>query len=145
MTALLDIEPIASADAGLRSALLDAHLPIDDLDEPGRAFYRFSDAGAVVGYGGLEPCGTDVLLRSVVVLPAWQGRGFGRLISERLLATARHDGARSAWLLTTTAEDFFHHLGFTRIDRAAAPPAILATRQATTICTTAALLTRPLA
>lgn len=61
------------------------------------------------------------------------------------MADARRNGARDAWLLTTTAEDFFRHLGFTRVDRSTAPPTILATRQATILCTTAALLTRRLA
>ena len=51
-------------------------------------------------------------------------------------------GARTAYLLTTTAEAFFAHDGFVRIERSKAPPSILATKQATIICSSAALLTR---
>jgi len=36
------------------------------------------------------------------------------------------------------------HDGFRRVERATAPASILATRQATTICATAALLARPI-
>jgi amino-acid N-acetyltransferase len=46
------------------------------------------------------------------------------------------------YLLTTTAAGFFEHLGFRRADRASTPEAILGTRQASSICTSAALLKR---
>ena len=39
-------------------------------------------------------------------------------------------------------EGFFEHLGFVRTDRADAPASILATRQASSICSSAALLSR---
>ena len=61
-----------------------------------------------------------------------------------MVDVAGRKGARAAWLPTTTAEDFFGHLGFTRVERTTAPASILGTRQATTICSTAALLTRRL-
>jgi len=49
-----------------------------------------------------------------------------------------------AYLLTTTAETSFEHEGFVRIERRDAPASILGSKQATTICSTAALLTRTL-
>ena len=136
--------PIAADSPDLRAALDAAHLPTDDIAEPGRRFFRYDDGGEPVGYGGYELHGEDALLRSVVVLPARRDKGVGRALAEAVLAEAAAAGARRAWLLTTTAEDFFAHRGFTRVGRNAAPQAILETRQAATICSTAALLTRAL-
>ena len=81
----------------------------------------------------------------MVVLPQLRGRGIGHALTAALLASAGAAGARHAYLLTTTAEAFFEREGFARIERDEAPAAILATRQATTICSSAAMLTRPLA
>ena len=53
-----------------------------------------------MGYGGYELYGEDVLLRSVVVLPAMRGKGLGRALTESLLARAGEAGARRAFLLT---------------------------------------------
>ncbi len=135
---------IAAGAPDLAAALAAASLPIEDLTDAGRTFYRFDTDGAPVGYAGYELYGPDALLRSVVVLPEMRGRGFGRAIAEEALGRAYLEGARTAYLLTTTAEEFFEHLGFRPIARTKAPASILATRQATTICATAALLARPL-
>ncbi len=135
---------IAADAADLRAALQAAALPTEDLEEGGRTFFRFEDDGRVVGYGGYELYGDQVLLRSVVVLPERQGHGYGREVTETVMQLARAAGARDAYLLTTTAEAFFEHAGFRRIERTAAPASILATKEATTICSTAALLTRPI-
>jgi N-acetylglutamate synthase-like GNAT family acetyltransferase len=142
--ATLHLEEVSGADEGLRTALSAADLPIDDLNDEGRRFYRFTEAQQVVGYGGYEPLGEHALLRSVVVV-ADRGQGHGRRIVDRLMTEMEAAGARQAFLLTTTAGPFFEHLGFHSIDRSSAPVAIRETRQATTICSTATLLTRTLA
>jgi N-acetylglutamate synthase-like GNAT family acetyltransferase len=49
-------------------------------------------------------------------------------------------GSVRAFLLTTSAAPFFESLGFARIDRTAAPEAILRTRQAASICPASAVL-----
>lgn len=135
-------EPVDGNDAGLRAALAAAELPVEDLTEAGRRFYRFELDGAPVGYGGLEPYGPAVLLRSVVVTAEARGRGLGRAVTEALLRQAAEAGCTDAYLLTTTAQTFFEHLGFRRIDRALAPQTIRSTRQAESICASAAMLTR---
>ena len=144
MPAELAAYAISGNDAGLRDALIAADLPVEDLDEPGRRFLCFQHAGETVGYGGYEPHGPYVLLRSIVVAPSSRGQGLGRAIAEALAAAAKRDGAATAFLFTTTTGPFFEHLGFGVIDRASAPAEILATRQATTICSTATLLGRSL-
>tara|TARA_R110002020_G_scaffold178185_1_gene371008 strand:- start:73 stop:498 length:426 start_codon:yes stop_codon:yes gene_type:complete len=133
---------IASSDENLVAALLAADLPIDDLEDSGRWFFRVESDGRTIGFGGFELYGEDGLLRSVVVSAVDRGQGHGRLVVETMLREIEHAGGRRVYLLTTSATAFFLHLGFTRIARAAAPPSILATRQASTICASAELMTR---
>jgi N-acetylglutamate synthase-like GNAT family acetyltransferase len=96
----------------------------------------------LVGFAGYEEHDGSALLRSVVVVPSARGTGSGRAIVEALLRAMRDIGIERTYLLTTTAEDFFRHLGFAEIARQEAPAVILATPQAMTICRTAALLSR---
>lgn len=138
------LHPIAADAPALAAALLAADLPVEDLREAGRCFFAFEQDGEVVGYGGFELHGEAALLRSVVIVPDQRGRGHGRALATAVLEQAAEAGARQAFLLTTTAAGFFERDGFRAIERADAPPAILATRQAATICATATLLARDL-
>lgn len=136
--------PIAGDDPALAAALSQAGLPIDDLTDPGRVFFAYSTlSGRLVGYAGLEIFGADAFLRSLVVLPESRGQGFGGAMVARQCRRAFDLGARRAWTLTTTATDWLEKMGFARSERAEAPEAILATRQAASLCpSSAALLTR---
>lgn len=136
--------PIEATDAPLREALLSASLPVADLTEPGRTFFRLDGDGETIGFGGYELYGPDMLLRSVVVVPAHRGHGHGETLTELVLSAGARAGARDAYLMTASAEVFFERHGFRRIPRHEAPASILATRQATTICSSAAMLTRRL-
>jgi N-acetylglutamate synthase-like GNAT family acetyltransferase len=141
----ITLEPIPGADAGLKQALSDSNLPTDDVEEPGRVFFRAVGAdGDTVGYSGIEQCGEDVLLRSLVVLPEHRGRTFGGLLTEETLSAAGYYS--SAFLATTTAAAFFEQLGFKAVDRTDVPTAVLSTRQLSGICPASATimkLTRP--
>lgn len=131
---LLDTR-VAGDDPELIAALRDADLPTDDLSDPGRTFFAYRTlSGKVVGFGGYEIFGTDVLIRSVVILPIGRRQGLGRNVVPLLLHRAFAQGARRAWLLTTSAAEFFTKIGFKPVERDAAPPSILATRQATSLC-----------
>lgn len=134
MSYVLDQQQASGHDQDLRAALQAAELPIDDLEQTGRVFFRFADQGRIVGFGGMEPYGDCALLRSVVVLPDQRGRGYGEAISRRLLDEAGRGGARAVYLLTERAAAFFEHLGFAKVDRATAPAVILQTRQAASLC-----------
>ncbi len=136
--------PVAGTDAALKDALLAGGLPTEDIDEPGRRIFRVERDGALLGYGGFELYGKDALLRSVVVPLETRGTGAGRVVAEQLLGLIGSAGGRQVFLLTTTAAEFFEHLGFGHTDRASAPAAILATRQAASICSSADLLSRRL-
>ena len=133
--------PIAGNDQDLIAALQHADLPTDDLNDAGRTFFAYRTlGGTLVGYGGYEMAGTDVLIRSVVILPIGRRQGLGRNVVPLLLRRAYTDGARRAWALTESAAEFFTKVGFKATARDAAPAAILATRQAVELCPSSAQL-----
>ena len=123
----------------LRSALLAAGLPLDDLDEGGRVYFEYWDPeGHLMGFSGLEQCGKDFLLRSMVVLPEFRSRGFGRELAAATIA--RVPSAADIYLATTTAAAFFERLGFEVVTRNNVPEAILSTRQLSGICPASATI-----
>jgi arsenate reductase (glutaredoxin) len=133
--------PVAADDAALIGALKTNDLPVEDLGEPNRHFFVYHTlAGAVVGYGGFERYGTDVLLRSIVVAPDARAKKIGRNLVALLAYRAFRDGARTAWLLTLSAAGFFDKIGYQRRAREEAPAAILETRQAKSLCPASAVL-----
>jgi arsenate reductase len=85
---------VVKPNAELVELLQAADLPVADLHEPGRIFMRFLDEnGALAGYGGYEPLGNVVLLRSVVVPVPNRGTGLGGAIARRLMRHATEGGA----------------------------------------------------
>src|SRR5262245_19050210 len=80
---------------GLKAALKKAKLPCDDVEAPDRLFWRFETDDLVpAGFGGLEICGEDALLRSVVTLPPVRTRGVGAAIVAILEVEAQTLGCR---------------------------------------------------
>lgn len=134
MSYVLDQQPVSGRDQDLQAALQAVGLPIDDLEQTGRVFFRFADQGQIVGFGGLEPYGDCALLRSVVVLPDQRRRGYGEAVARQMLDQASREGARTVYLLTESAAAFFEDLGFVKVERTAAPAAILQTCQAASLC-----------
>jgi N-acetylglutamate synthase-like GNAT family acetyltransferase len=144
VTMNVQLFPVSGRDAALSAALAEADLPTEDLVDSGRSFFRVERDGNTLGFGGYEAYGTNALLRSVVVLPGHRGKGEGRAVTEAVLNSAREAGVLQAYLLTATAEGFFEHVGFDRAAREEVPAAILATKQATTICRSATLMRKAL-
>jgi N-acetylglutamate synthase-like GNAT family acetyltransferase len=97
----------------------------------------------VVGCATDERAGDPaVLLRSVALQAEERGRGSGRALVARTLDRAARSGARSAFLLTTTAEAFFSHLGFIRSAREEVPPALLGSAEFRGACPSTAVVMR---
>ena len=134
----------ADRDPGLVAALQAETLPTDDLTDPGRRFFAYRTlSGEIVGYAGYELYGKEAFLRSLVVLPAARGKGIGKAIVARIARRAFDEGARTSWLMTTSANAFFEAIGFKTVARTDAPEAILNTRQAKGLCpSSAAVLKR---
>jgi amino-acid N-acetyltransferase len=83
-----------------------------------------------------------IFLRSVAVHLSARGRGLGRALVERALADARSSGAHDAWLLTESTGPFVADLGWSRADRADAPPAVAGSVEFTSACPTTAIAMR---
>lgn len=110
--------------AQMTALIAEAHLPPLFIDTFLAGFVVAERAGEMLGCGGLEMYGDAGVIRSVVVEPQAQGLGIGRLVSERLIAAAREDGARELYLFTQDARNFWAHLGFAdvRLDEWATEP-----------------------
>jgi N-acetylglutamate synthase-like GNAT family acetyltransferase len=119
----------------MAAALAKAELAHQDVDAPGRLFWRFTTEDEIpVGFGGLEPYGEDALLRSLLTLPPLRGRGFGAAMVDAIEFEARLHGCRNLWLLTLAAAPFFARLGYTQRDRAVVPDSIRTTAEFVTLC-----------
>ena len=133
------LEPVLGGDAGLKLALSASGLPTEDLEDAERSFFRaVSSDGGTVGYAGIEACGDDVLLRSIVILPEHRGKAFGKSLTRETLKAVKVNSA--VFLATTSAAPFFESLGFAVVERADVPPAVLATRQLSGICPASATI-----
>ena len=130
--------PLIQSRPSLHAAielLTSAGLPTSDLTEAHLAHFFYSgSAAAPSGLVGLEFCGPYGLLRSLVVIPAFRSCGLGRALLDYAESHARAEGARSLFLLTTTAESFFHRHGYATAERASAPAEIRSTREFADIC-----------
>lgn len=137
--------PARPADAAAISALLAAAgLPHGDFAGHLGNFIVARRNGVIIGAVGCEICGTDALLRSLVVAPEARGVGLGDRLVRALARQAAAHGVSRLHLLTATAEAFFQARGFVRTERAAVPPAVAATREFRSLCpATAVCMTRP--
>lgn len=90
--------------------------------------------GRIVGSAGLEVYDTAALLRSVAVDAEARSRGLGRRLVHSVLDLARERGVKRVFLLTETAEGFFHRLGFESIDRSRVPASVKVSVEFTTAC-----------
>jgi amino-acid N-acetyltransferase len=117
-------------------ALLEAEgLPASDLTEAHLEHFFFTGTdGAPSALVGLEIYGDAALLRSLVVSAAARTQGLGAALVLHAEEYAAAHRVHSLYLLTTTAEAYFEHRGYRRIDRSEAPPSIQSTREFSSLC-----------
>ena len=121
-------------------SLLEAEgLPASDLTESHLEHFFFTGSdGAPSALVGLEIYGEAGLLRSLVVSAAARTQGLGSALVLHAEAYAVAYKVRALYLLTTTAESYFEHRGYRRIDRSEAPPSIKSTREFASLCPSSA-------
>jgi amino-acid N-acetyltransferase len=131
--------------AAILELLSQCKLPLDGVPGDADLLLVADQAGRIAGVAGLERHGADGLLRSVATAPESRGRGCAGALCEAVESHARASGLRRLYLLTETAELFFAKRGYSRIERAQAPPGVAGSREFSAVCpTSAALLVREL-
>ena len=117
-------------------ALLEAQgLPASDLTEAHlEHFFFIGTDGAPSALVGLEIYGDAALLRSLVVSAAARTQGLGSALVRHAEKYAAAHRVHSLYLLTTTAEAYFKHRGYRRIDRSEAPSSIQSTSEFSSLC-----------
>jgi amino-acid N-acetyltransferase len=117
-----------------------SHLPIAGLRESLPSALVVREDGAVVGSAALETYGSGVLLRSVVVRESVRGRRLGERLTRAALDLARERRAPAAFLLTTTAPQFFSRFGFATIARDQVPDDVRQSIEFTSACPASAVV-----
>ena len=127
---------------GIRALLERLHLPLAGVDEHLPAVLVAREGGQIVGTAALELYPEGALLRSVAVEPSRQGQQIGHRLTDAALQLATTRGARSVFLLTTTAERFFPKFGFEQIDREDVPLSVRESVEFQSACPASAIVMR---
>jgi len=137
----MKIIPAVSQDqADIQALLRDCELPYEDLSpEHLTHFFVIKDPYQLVGSVGLEMCGKFGLLRSLALAKAIRGQGLGLQLVEQIEAYARSQKITALYLLTTTADRFFAHLGYQETSRESAPAPLQETAEFQNICPASAV------
>ena len=139
----MTILPASRHDFRDIAALLErAELPLDGLSAESLFIVAREPGGPVVGCAALEEYASGVLLRSVAVEAPMRGTGLGGRLTRTALELAARRGATAAFLLTTTAGEFFPKFGFAVVERAAVPEDIRQSVEFTTACPATAVVMR---
>jgi len=131
-----------SDETAVRQLLAASGLPSADISMDRHDLILASSRQRIIGCVALESYGEAALLRSFAVTPDLRGRGVGTALYDRVLARAALRGARTAYVLTTTAERFCSERGFEKMERAAVPAAIAASAEFRTLCPATAVCMR---
>jgi amino-acid N-acetyltransferase len=133
---MMEITPVFSQDLkGIQTLLRDCELPFEDLSPRHLAhFFVIKDQGQIVGSVGLEARGELGLLRSLALGQSHRGQGLGLQLVEHIETYARSRQITALYLLTTTADRFFAHLGYEILPRDSAPAPLQGTAEFQSIC-----------
>ncbi len=115
-------------------------LPANDLLEHIENFYVAENTSGIVGVGGYEEYGDIGLVRSFAVHSSYQGERVAENIFDLVKESALRKNIRELYLLTTSAEEYFHCLGFCAIQREEAPLKIKKSKQFNELCPTSAVI-----
>jgi amino-acid N-acetyltransferase len=120
--------------------LIDSDLNVDGLHENLGSFIVAIDADQVVGCIGAEAFQFVALIRSLAVLPDYQGRGLGRRLVRQVLDRFSSRGLREFYVVTEDAEGFFKKRGFKPCDRDEVHPQVLGSSELTSASDSAVVM-----
>jgi amino-acid N-acetyltransferase len=132
-----------SLNAEVEALLTEAQLPVADLSSsPNLSLFGISEGGQLAGVVGVEVYGDVGMLRSLAVKTAFRNAGLGLALVSRAETWAAEHGVMVLYLLTTSAARFFAMVGYEAVPRSAAPAAIAATAQFSSLCPASSTLMR---
>ncbi len=108
----------------IHQLLTDNGLTTEGVKEHLHDFLVADDQG-IIGVIGLEFSDTAVMLRSLAVDKKIRKRGIASALVDHALNIGRAKGSVSAYLLTTTADQFAARWGFNNIERSEIPEILL--------------------
>ncbi|MGM0587834.1 MAG: arsenic resistance N-acetyltransferase ArsN2 [Bacteroidota bacterium] len=116
--------------------LTNAELPTDDLDDELLSTFLIARTpeGKVVGSIGMQSFEEGGLLRSLVVDPAYRGRGLGQALIDAMESQATDQDLDRVYLLTQTIDEYLKHLGYHEFPRQDVPDPILQTQEFQGLC-----------
>ena len=129
----------------VESLLLKVNLPTEGVKENLSNFIIAQKENKIIGCAGIEIYDKVGLLRSVAINPALQGQGIGCKIMFKIEEFALNHNINRLYLLTETAEQFFHKLGYKKISRSSTEIQIQQTLEFTTLCPSAPVMVKQLA
>jgi amino-acid N-acetyltransferase len=138
----MQIAAASGADLpAIRTLLRSLELPEQDLSALHmHGFWRVvGPNGGLLGCIGLERFGLAGLVRSMAVVPEVRRAGIASAMLASLKAHASAHGVVQLFLLTTTAQAFFEHRGFTPCERNAAPTAMRDSPEFASLCPASAV------
>ena len=141
MTPTIELATPADID-DVESLLRTCHLPIDGFRGCLPNVLVACEEGRVVGSAAFETYRSGILLRSVAVDENYRGRGLGEALTEEAFVLACSKGATTAFLLTTTAANFFSRFGFQSVSREQVPDDVKQSVEFTSACPTSAVVMR---
>ncbi len=131
----MELRKLQAADHATAHQLLQQlSLPFTDLDQEQLLLFSLHQEDEIQGIGGLEVYEKYALIRSVAIFPSHQQRGHGSTLVDLLEEKARNLGIEQLYLLTTTAESFFHKKGYQTLHRANAPEVLQQTTEFSALC-----------
>ena len=121
--------------------LSGAELPVEDLTD--KIMKNFMVArgkdNTIIGVVGIEMYQENGLLRSLLVQPAYRGKGLGSKLTREIESIARSNGIKTLYLLTMTAADFFPKFEYQVVPRDRTPESIQNTAEFNSLCPVSAV------
>jgi amino-acid N-acetyltransferase len=123
----------------IRALLVEAGLPVEDLESGHVLFWIARNGDAIAGAIGLERSGASGLLRSLAVDAAHREHGLGTQLVDALERKSLETGIKDLFLLTQTAELFFERRGYATVERANVPQDVRTSAEFRTLCPASAV------
>lgn len=114
-------------------------LPADDISEQTKLFV-IEEKNAVIGTVGIEIYEKEALLRSLSVTEEKRSLGIGKELVDFIENFAVRQSVNSIYLLTTTADKFFHEKGYAIVGREHVPEIIRNSSEFSKFCPASAIV-----